>query len=1449
MDQSIRNKLRNVVTQCRKLLEEAVSQVLQGQFGISASGKKDEVHVEDESSLKLNAEDQDCRRDLVAHLGHIQALGYKAKDALAQLVREIAFTHLNRLCAYKMMEAREVWVGGQRFREAVSRGMKSQGFQFYLADHSDDKKLFDAGHQDVAYRHFLGWLGALLSEEIGVLFSPTDPANRLFPPQRVLDDVLALLNSDDLNDIWAEDETIGWVYQYFTPKELRDQVRKESAAPRNSYELAFRNQFFTPRYVVEFLTDNTLGRIWYEMRKGDTKLKDQCRYMVRRPSEVFLAEGQTPPEPTNNQEELSQDELLKQPVHIPHRSKKDPRELRILDPACGSGHFLLYCFALLLTIYEEAYADPDLGPKLKEDYPTLDAFRRDVPRLILAHNLHGIDIDLRASQIAALALWLRCQREYREMGLKEDRPRITKANIVCAEPMPGEKEMLDEFLKTLKQDRLEALIGRVMQVPEGSRVRATESMVESLNELVRLVWDKMQLAGEAGSLLKIEEELREAVRKGQEEWEEKQPLFRFTEFSLTDTPKESYVRYVPGEGVSFWQRAETLVLEALRDYARHAANGGRLQRLLFAEDAEHGFSFIDICQRRFDVVLMNPPFGDCSTPAKAVVEKHYPRTKNDVYAAFIESGLTRLIHGGMLGAITSRTGFFLSRFQKWREQILLKDAPPTTVADLGYGVLDMAMVETAAYCLGKDEQRYGTLFFRLLQARNKSETLHSTVSAVNAGEPSPDVYHVVPCSFTQVAGSPFAYWVSERVRRLFKEQPPFEQEGRSVPVGLQTSDDFRFLRCWWEVPASTLLDGAAGPNWRKGIQEFQDWCKSRTLHGKRWVAFAKGGEYAPYYADLHLVVDWGRDGEEMKGFARQLRMRQEAPSGLGPLRDFPFYFRPGLTWPRRTNSWFGIRVLPAGAMFADKGPAIMTTGQDEMVVILAFLFSQTYQMLIDIKMAAGDETQSGTASRSYEVGVIASLPWPQISPAIKARTKEAASLIIESARAKEHFDELAHTYVGFSPSRSTLYDLAVQRQRESEFAAVKAIEAAALIEQMVVATLLPDAPNALPIMDGNARVMTASEVNTTPADFAAKYQQTVHETIRAELDEQGGNRQVAVNSFYISRHLEVLAQTLKMHPRAIAQSASDLGLMPSEAMHLIVKDQLSFGVGVSLGRWDIRIATGERSALPSPDPFDPLPVCSPAMLVGSDGLPVGVEPPGYPIHIDRDGVVPDDPDHPDDIVRRVREVLELIWKDRAEAIEKEACEILGVKELRDYFRKPGKGGFWDDHVSRYSKSRRKAPIYWLLQSSKKNYALWLYYHRLDKDMLFKARQNYVEPKIRLEQSRLDSLRSQKTSLGTAAKGAKKIDKDIERQEALLVELKDFAEKLERAAKLNFGNPDKLNSDVVYDPDLNDGVVLTIAPLWELVPWKEAKNYWEELLEGKYEWSSMGKLLRKKGLVK
>src|SRR5207249_1298636 len=120
MDKQLRNSLRNVITQCRRLLEDAVAEVLQGQFGVHTTGK-----VEDAAEMRhLSEEDRQYREQILVHLEHIQAASFKPKEAMGQLVREVAFTHLNRLCAYKMMETRGL------IREAVSRGLKSQGFLF-----------------------------------------------------------------------------------------------------------------------------------------------------------------------------------------------------------------------------------------------------------------------------------------------------------------------------------------------------------------------------------------------------------------------------------------------------------------------------------------------------------------------------------------------------------------------------------------------------------------------------------------------------------------------------------------------------------------------------------------------------------------------------------------------------------------------------------------------------------------------------------------------------------------------------------------------------------------------------------------------------------------------------------------------------------------------------------------------------------------------------------------------------------------------------------------------------------------------------------------------------------------------------------------------------------------------------------------------------------------------
>jgi hypothetical protein len=658
--------------------------------------------------------------------------------------------------------------------------------------------------------------------------------------------LLVLLNDEQLDEVWTQDETIGWVYQYFTPKELRDQARKESGAPRNSYELAFRNQFFTPRYVVEFLTDNTLGRIWYEMRKGDTKLKDQCRYMVRRANEIFLADGQRPPNETpKDRDDLPQDEIAKQPVYIFHRPKKDPRELKILDPACGSGHFLLYCVDLLFAIYEEAYDDPDLGSSLRKDYPTRADLEKSLPGLMLSRNLHGIDIDLRATQVAALALWLRCQRAYREMGLKKERPKITRSNIACAEPMPGEKGLLDEFLKALRADRLEALIRRVMKVSEGTRVRATQAMADSLCELVRVVWDKMQLAGEAGSLLKIEEDLQDAIRRGQEEWEEKLPLFRVTEFSLGGSARDDYLRIVPGEGVSFWERAESLVMGALRDFANYAGNGGKLQRRLFADDAIQGFAFIHLCRNDFDVVLMNPPFGAATSGASEYIRSRFPLGYVDMYAAFVDRAFQITRGRGYVGAITSRTGFFMKSFEGWRRQRLLGNSSLDVSVHLGQGVLDTAMVETVAYTVRPSSKDHLTISIELQTASDKQAALIQSLQA-------PESTFVVRATshFLQMPAASIAYEATSELSLDFEKLVPLGKQAR-ICRGSATSDDERFIRATWEVPRQSLLPS-----------RFRRW---------RWLS--KGGEFGRFYAPVHLLLDWRDEGGYLGEFMYEKRPR------------------------------------------------------------------------------------------------------------------------------------------------------------------------------------------------------------------------------------------------------------------------------------------------------------------------------------------------------------------------------------------------------------------------------------------------------------------------------------------------------------------------------------------------------------------------------------------------
>jgi len=1284
-DKPTRNALARMVGAARERLKADLTAQLQTDFRLQPDG----------TALPLDGLTDDQRAaaaDLRALLDHYAASipgPEKSRRALAfdRLVREIGFTVLNRLAALRLCEERELVL------ECVRQGMASEGFQLF------DRLTGGAlGPRYDTYRAFLENLFDELALDLGVLFDRRTPLSHVFPSERALEDVLKLLNDPALTHLWKEDETIGWIYQYYNDEAERKQMRDESQAPRNSRELAVRNQFFTPRYVVEFLTDNTLGRLWYEMRGGDTKLIEECRFLVRRPEEKSAAVG------------------------IPQRVKKDPREIKMLDPAGGSGHFGLYCFDLFEIIYAEAYDDADLGPALQAEYPDRAAFLCDVPRLILAHNIHVIDIDPRAVQIAALALWLRAQRSFQRLGLKpSERPQIRKVNVVCAEPMPGDSELLNDFAAALRP----AVLG----------------------DLVRVIFDKMQLAGEAGSLLKIEEEIQAAIAEAKRQWLNRDQAEQLSLFASERRPaRAEQAPLFDLTGITdeqFWDEAEARVLEALQGYAELASNGATARRRLFADDAAHGFAFIDLCRKRYEVVLMNPPFGDSSIVSRKFIHENFEDTKRDVGFSFVERWRKK---SALLGNIVSRTCWFLSSFENWRRK-LLQESQVVAAADLGFGVLDQAMVETVAFVTQEvftDTQRNTSTVIRLVDTAEKGIALQRACNTkVDYGFSSDMML------FLDLPGCVFSYWAPRSNLDLFHKFPNLHPKYAQVSWGLFSADDERFLRLWWEAPPEMI--------------------------GKIWYSYAKGGDYAEYYSPLDLVIQWSGDGKEIS------ENRDQEGKSRSRIPNSEWYFRPGLTYSSVTIKGFAVRTLPAECIFSIKGPSIVSSENKITWALLGYLNTSVARRLMLYQ----------TPSRSWDVPLVRRLPIP-------------VSALEELARIS--FDR-HEVYRKLYPDGET--------------------------SRQFLPTLLNlniDLRHAL------------QEANNQSEHHRESWYDLGNQIERKVLD-----------SFDLTMqnqkpYLEIPT------PAAIDNAEDDI----IQKNFLLINDLISILWGYIFGRWDIRIALDPTHATKLQDPFDPLPVCPPGMLVGPDGLPATPErivsnewlrarpnaitlpPEGavhqptipdhqYPLRLAWDGILVDDPgvegegEHPDDIVRRGREALAVLWGDRTEAIETEACELLGVPDLRDYFRKPS--AFFADHLKCYSKSRRQAPIYWPLSTASGSYTVWLYYHRLTQDTLYTVVNQYVTPKIEAVQKRVDQLDEKRRS--AEGKG-RSTAAQLEELKAFLRELTDFRAELLRVAALP------------YKPDLNDGVILNAAPLhklFRLSKWaKDCKAAWDKLAAGEYDWA-------------
>lgn len=597
-----------------------------------------------------------------------------------------------------------------------------------------------------------------------------------------------------------------------------------------------------------------------------------------------------------------------------------------------------------------------------------------------------------------------------------------------------------------------------------------------------------------------------------------------------------------------------------------------------------------------------------------------------------------------------------------------------------------------------------TVFLRIIETSisDKPEALRRAIASLNAsGDPHPMVFEGVPEAFAAVPGSPFAYWVSGTVRAVFKRFASFELEGRIALGGLKTLSDERFVRAWWEL-------------YERGIE--------------RWPALAKGGAYSRFYVSTYLRVNWSSEGDDISWYGYQRRPRE----GFGAAsRGIEAYFRPGITWPRRTDG-VSFRVLPAGCIFGDKGPAafVREDSPQALLALSALMNSAVFSYLISVQLARTELAQS------YEVGLIQQTPVPNLS---EHDTAELARLARRSWSLKRSLDtsnETSHAFLlppGVNKRRTSLDADAVER----ELASIQR-----QIDELTFA-LYGIGPE-------DRAAIEASSTRATSSDAAADDDE--------EAEEDSVEEEAPVGA-----------------------SADAL---------------VSWLVGVTFARFDPRLATGERPIPSEPDPFDPLPLRSPGMYAEGD------EP------VSRSDILVDDEGHADDLAARVRAVAERVHVDVPE-------------KLRGWLAKE----LFPLHIKMYSKSRRKAPIYWQLATPSASYSVWLHIHAFSKDTLFRVQNDYAAPKLAHEERRLGSLTSELRDGATAAQR-----KQLAAQEALVEELRAFLDEVKRVAPL-------------WKPNLDDGVVVNFAPLWRLVPqnksWqKELKATWDVLCEGKYDWAQL-----------
>jgi len=752
-----------------------------------------------------------------------------------EVEKQAAYTLLNRLVLLRLMEA--PGLNGKlplRAPAVVSGGFESNGYKEFRAVAS----ALVRGDDTEGYAFLLQLVCEDLAHDLPGLFGPQGVADLVPVPASTLRHAIDALNARELDTCWSDDMTLGWVYQYWNDPEREELDAKLNRGGKiEPHEVASKTQMFTERYMVDWLLQNSLGPMWLalcaqrgwtpEVVADGTLERLEARRVEwrakRDAGEVALTELM----PLHTESERRWAYYVPQPIP-PDAVAEAPDsvwEIRLLDPAVGSGHFLVVALDLLLALYcEEARHQGEGEPD--------GAATRTFVEHILEHNLHGIDLDPRAVQIAAAALWLKARQLAPDA--EPERLNLVASNLRLASLADNDPALVE--------------LRREVERETGLPAKLTDALVHALRG-----------ADHLGSLLKVDREVDEALAK--HEAEQRQRLAIQGELFTAEPARGAVAPQARAE-------ARTSILERLEGFLARHTGGDDLGLRLRGEQLATGVRFVRMLREgTYDLVVANPPYQGTSKLAQAgYVERMYPLGKADLYAAFLLRGLQLVREGGVSAMLTMRNWMFLKQYAALRAY-LLESKDLRAIGDFDRGAFESVPDEVVSVAVSVFARQTHTGASVALcptaredRSRDNERTARKRAATLcHVGHQSFDL-----TTLKVVPEWPLVYWWGREELDAFRLGATI---GAVSPArqGLATADNTRFLRRPWEVAPSQIGKVAT------------------------WAPYIKGAAGRAWMEPLDDLVHWERMGLQIRSFERNGKVASRP-------QNKAYYFRVGVAF-------------------------------------------------------------------------------------------------------------------------------------------------------------------------------------------------------------------------------------------------------------------------------------------------------------------------------------------------------------------------------------------------------------------------------------------------------------------------------------------------------------------------------------------------------------------------